>query len=233
LVTRALLFGATGLVGGHCLDALIKSPRYERVVTVGRREIERRGNKHVHRVLDFARLDPFDSLERADDVFCCLGTTIEKAGSRAEFRKVDFDYVLRAGKFAKKTGAAQFLVVSAIGANPESALFYNRIKGETEAALRALELPALHVFRPSVLLGSRQEFRLGERLVKLPLLAFGPLMLGPLRRYRLIEADVVARVMLCVAARGQRGVHIYESERIAALSRELQPEVGPPPAELL
>jgi uncharacterized protein YbjT (DUF2867 family) len=227
-VTRALLFGATGLIGGHCLDALLRSPRYERIVTVGRREIERRGIKHVHRVLDFERLDPFDSLERADDVFCCLGTTIDKAGSRAEFRKVDFDDVVRAGKFAKKAGAAQFLVVSALGANPESTLFYTRIKGETEAALRALGLPALHVFRPSVLFGRRDEFRLGERLAKLPLRAVGPLMLGPLRRFRAIDANVVARVMLCVAAREQSGMHIYESERIVELSRELGTEVGPP-----
>jgi uncharacterized protein YbjT (DUF2867 family) len=206
------------------------SPRYERVVTVGRREIERRGEKHVHRVLDFERLEPFDSLERADDVFCCLGTTIEKAGSRAAFRKVDFDYVLRVAKFAKRSGAAQFLVISALGANPSSAVFYNRIKGETEAALRALELPALHVFRPSLLLGERSESRLGERIAALPLRAFGPLMLGPLRRYRAVDANVVARVMLCVAARGQRGVHIYESEQIVELSRDLRAEVGPAPA---
>ena len=184
--------------------------------------------QHVHRVLDFERLDPFDSLERADDVFCCLGTTIDKAGSRAEFRKVDFDYVVRAGKFAKKAGAAQFLVVSALGANPESALFYNRIKGETEAALRALGLPALHVFRPSLLLGKRDEVRVGERLATLPLRAVGPLMLGPLRRYRAIDANVVARVMLCVAERELSGMHIYESERIVELSRELTREVGPP-----
>ena len=220
-MTRALLFGATGLVGGHCLDGLLKSPRYERVVTVGRRELEQRGAKHVHRVLDFERPDPFDSLERADDVFCCLGTTIEKAGSRAEFRKVDFDYVVRAGMFAKLVGATQFLVVSALGADAESAVFYYRIKGETEAALRALELPALHVFRPSVLLGERSESRLGERIALLPLRAFGPLMLGPLRRYRAVDANVVARVMLCVAAQDRSGVQIYESDQIVRLSSEL------------
>lgn len=217
---RATLFGPTGLVGGHCLALLVESPIYERVTTVGRRSVQLESSKHDHRLLDFDAPNAFASLERADDVYCCLGTTIRNAGSRERFRKVDFDYVVAAGSYTKSHGAARFLVVSALGADPRSSVFYNRVKGETEEALKALGLPELHIFRPSLLLGERVEFRLGERLAAVPARAFSPLLLGPLRKYRPIEAEVVARAMLEVATTGRPGTHVYESDRIAELGRK-------------
>lgn len=225
-MTRALLFGATGLVGGHCLKFLVENPRYERVTTAGRTQVARLGGKHTHQLLDFESATAFEMLEPADDVFCCLGTTLAKAGSKANFKRVDVDYVVRTAEAAKSQGAAQFLVVSARGANPDSRIFYNRIKGECERALRALGLPALHIFRPSLLLGERAEFRIAERLAMFPARALRPLLVGPLRSVRPVEAELVALSMLRVAALRRQGTHVYEPEQIVALSAAVSRAIG-------
>ena len=214
----ALLLGATGLVGSRCLARLLADPAYARVRVLGRR-----CPADVHPKLECDRID-FDRLEdepvsfAADDVFCCLGTTMAKAGSEEDFRRVDLEYPVRAAARAAEEGADQFLVVSSLGADPDSRIFYSRVKGEMEAAVKRLPFRAVWILRPSLLLGSRAEARFGERVAAALSRPLAPLLVGPLRRYRPIPADDVAAAMLRLAALDGTG-GVVESDGIAALAR--------------
>src|SRR5881296_2443611 len=206
----ALLAGATGLVGSHVLELLLADATWDRLVTVGRRTASRRHDKLEQRILDLAALDAVADLPHADDVFCCLGTTIRQAGSQAAFRRVDYEFVVALARAGLRLGATQFLLVSAIGADPESHVFYSRVKGETEAAIRKLPYRAIQIFRPSLLLGERPEFRLGERIAMLGAPVMPALLFGRLRRYRPIQAATVARAMVRIAREAPRGPNVFE-----------------------
>ena len=215
----ALLMGATGLVGSHCLDLLLADDRYRRVRVLARRPVGRRHAKlEVHQV-DFDRLEEHAKLFAVDDVYCCLGTTMAKAGGEAAFRKVDHDYAVKAAELAAGQGAEQFLLVSAIGADPQSRIFYNRVKGEAEAVVKRLPFRAVWVLRPSLLLGERAELRIGERLASAVSRPLSPLMLGRFRRYRPILGREVAQVMLRLAHQHGTG-GIVESDEIAELAAD-------------
>jgi uncharacterized protein YbjT (DUF2867 family) len=216
----ALLAGASGLVGSRCLAQLLADPTYGRVVALGRRQLPHTDAKLEQQVIDFDRLGaegvPFPSV---DDVFCCLGTTMKRAGSREAFRRVDFTYIVSLAAQALQHGARQFLLVSALGANPRSGIFYNRVKGETEAAVARLPFVGRQIFRPSLLVGERTERRAGERAGSVVLQALSLALRGPLRKLRPIGADFVARAMVEVARRAPPGVNYYASDAIARLGR--------------
>ena len=212
----ALLAGATGLVGSHILQRLLADSAWTQVVTIGRRLIPQRHDKLEQRIVDF---DSLTDLPHVDDVFCCLGTTIKKAGSQEAFRRVDHDYGVALAQAGLRAGATQFLLISAIGADPESRVFYSRVKGETEADVRKLPYTATQIFRPSLLLGERAEFRLGERIAMMtaPLLSW--LLFGRLRRYRPIHAEVVARATTRIALEAPRGPNVFEYDAMTAAAR--------------
>jgi uncharacterized protein YbjT (DUF2867 family) len=189
----ALLVGATGLVGSFLLERLLASPRYARVVVWARREIGKTHPKLKLEIVDFERLAQ-RRLE-ADDVFCCLGTTIRQAGSQKAFHHVDYDYPVALSGAAARASAKRFLVVSALGANPRSRVFYNRVKGEMEKAVRVAAVPKTYIFRPSLLSGPRKEERLGEKIGLVVGALLGPL----LGKYRPIHADRVAAAMVRAA----------------------------------
>jgi uncharacterized protein YbjT (DUF2867 family) len=212
----ALLAGATGLVGSHVLDALLADDTWSQVVTAGRRTTAERHEKLEQRVLDLSAIEAYGDLPRVDDVFCCLGTTLKRAGSRDGFRRVDHDFVLGLARAGLRRGANQFLLVSAIGADPASRVFYSRVKGEVEAAVRALPYRAVQIFRPGLLLGDRTEFRLGERIAMSLAPIAQPLLLGPLRRYRSIQAGDVARAMVRIAREAPRGPNVWEYDGMRA-----------------
>lgn len=153
----------------------------------------------------------------ADQVFLCLGTTMKKAGSREAFRAVDHDAVLEAARVALAGGARDAFLVSSVGADVQARGFYLRVKGEVEASLSALPFRSLHVFRPSILTGDREESRPAERAAIVLTGLIAPLMLGPLRRYRPIPAAVVARAMVRVSRDPGEGRFVHESEEIAIL----------------
>lgn len=210
----ALLLGASGLVGGHCLERLLDEPAYGRVVSLGRRVIDREHRKIEQRVVDFDRLDAHADVFTVDDVFCCLGTTIRKAGSREAFRRVDLGYPREAARLAADGGARRYLLVSAVGADPRSRIFYSRVKGEAEAAVRELPFESVVLVRPSLLLGDREEHRPGERIAAALLRPLAPLMVGPLARYRPVHASDVAATLVTAALEGRPGVQIIGSDRI-------------------
>jgi uncharacterized protein YbjT (DUF2867 family) len=208
----ALLVGATGLVGGQLLTKLLHSPYYSKVTVLTRRALGIRNTKLNEVIFDFDAPDA--SMIKADDIFCCLGTTIKKAGSREAFKKVDFEYPLRTAKHAKLNGATKYLIVTAMGADPKSSIFYNRVKGEIEQALRELHFPSLHILQPSLLLGERQEARLGEKTGEVLMTLLKPLMLGPLKKYRAIDSEKVANAMLALAKKPEEGVFVHNSAEL-------------------
>jgi len=203
----ALLAGATGLVGSFLLQRLLASERTARVIVWARRDIGRTHPKLKVEIADFERLH--ERRVDAEDVFCCLGTTIKQAGSQAAFRRVDYDYPVALAMAAADGGARRLLVVSALGANPDSRVFYNRVKGEMEVAVRAAGVPRTIFFRPSLLSGPRAEERLGEKVGLVVGSILGPL----LGKYRPIHADIVAAAML-KAAEQDRPSGVLESDEI-------------------
>jgi uncharacterized protein YbjT (DUF2867 family) len=210
-VTRtAVLAGATGLVGGLLLDRLLADATWDHVLSVGRRPIDRSHPRLEQRVVDFADLG---ELPRCTDVFCCLGTTIRKAGSQEAFRAVDHDAVVALAGAAYRAGAERFLHVTALGASPRSRVFYNRVKGETERDVAASGVPATVAFRPSMLDGDRAESRPAERLGLIAMRAAGPL-LGRLRPTR---ADDVARAMVAEARSARPGHRVVTAAQMTAV----------------
>lgn len=220
----AVLAGASGLVGGELLELLLASPVYGKVVVPVRKMLPVRHPKLSQHVLDFKYLGGFQGGYPCDEVFCCLGTTIKKAGSQEAFRQVDQAYPLELARQALAKGTGRFLIVTAMGADPKSSIFYNRVKGELEASLASLGFGSLEIFRPSLLLGDRQETRPGERIGAAIAPLLRPFLMGPLRKYRPIRAGVVAQAMFNAAQSQAQGVRIHASDRIEDLARlELRP----------
>ena len=213
----ALVAGATGLVGGHLLRLLLEDGAYERVTALVRRGVPLSHKKLVQREINFDLLRDLAGSTRVHDVFCALGTTMRQAGSRDAFRKVDFTYVTELARLASDQRSSQFLLVTALGANPRSSVFYNRVKGEAEEAVKRLRFDAVHVFRPSLLVGDRKESRPAERIGTVLARLVTPVLVGPLRPYRPIAAETVARAMVRAAGEGRRGTHLYRSDQIQAL----------------
>jgi len=204
----ALLAGATGLIGKQVLQLLLDDAYYSKVKAITRKPLDVQNPKLENIVLDFDRLAEEEETLKADDVFCCLGTTIRIAKTKEAFRKVDFEYPVELGRIAKKTGATQYLLISALGADKNSSIFYNRVKGEVEEAIQSIAFHTLHIFRPSLLLGDRTEERAGEGAATTFFKIFG--FLVPLK-YKAIDSGKVARAMLHFARTNNTGFHILES----------------------
>jgi uncharacterized protein YbjT (DUF2867 family) len=215
----ALVLGATGLVGGHCLELLLADPLWEQVRVLGRRPLGIEHAKLDEHLVDFDRLGSSAELFEVDAVFCCLGTTIREAGSRDAFRRVDYQYPVEAAQLAVSRGAQQYLLVSAIGADRGSRFFYNRVKGETERAVAQAGFASVVIARPSLLRGEREESRPGEQVGAVLLKLAAPLLLGPLAKYRAVHARDVARALVELAHGPADGVRIVESDELRALAR--------------
>lgn len=210
----AIVLGATGLVGGACLDRLLDEGAYRRVVAPVRRPLGRTHAQLEAPVIDFDDIEAHAAHLRGDDLYACLGTTMRKAGSREAFYRVDHTYTVEAARVARREGVKRLLLVSALGADRGSLFYYNRVKGEIEEAVRELGFPELHVFRPSVLVGERSESRPGERAAVAVMRGLGFVLRGPLRRYRPVAAGDVARAMVQSALAGSPGMHVHESEAL-------------------
>ncbi len=208
ITKTAVVLGATGLVGQALLGLLLADRRYARVRCVVRRPLDREHPKLENDVVDFERLGEASEFSRADHVFVCLGTTIKKAGSRDAFYRVDHDYVVHAARESAGHGVAHFAWVSAMGANPRSAIFYNRVKGQVERDVAALGLTAWSAVRPSLLLGQRGEHRPGEAAAIAVAGALAWAMIGPLRFYKPIPAKNVAASLIALANGGEADANL-------------------------
>ncbi len=216
----ALLVGASGLIGRSCLDILLQDSYYSRVTIFVRKLLPLQHPKLQQQLVDFDQLEYHAHLIKADHVFCCLGTTIKQAGSQDAFYKVDFTYPYNIATISSRNGVGQFLIVTSLGASSKSGVFYNRVKGNVEEAVSGLKFSAIHIFRPSLLLGNRDEFRLGEKIAMFLFRIFGFILIGRWRKYRAIRASVVAEAMVTMAKLDLQGKRTYESDVIQAVYDE-------------
>ncbi len=210
----ALIAGASGLVGQSLLQLLLQSDYYSKVIAVVRRPSLDKHPMLEETIINFEQINNFQTPLKVDDVFCCLGTTIKAAGSQEAFTKVDHTYVVELAQWTEKQKCRLFSVISSVGANTKTNNFYLRTKGQMEREVSSLNIPSIHIFRPSLLLGKRNEFRLGEKISMKLMPLFNPLMLGRLRKYRAISAKEVAQAMHDQAQNQQNGQMIYEGAEI-------------------
>jgi len=205
----AVVAGGTGLVGRHLLTQLLDDSRYERVIAVGRRSPALTHARLETVKSDLTDLGKIGSKLAADDAYCCLGTTLRAAGSKAAFEAVDYHMVVNFARAAQVSGARRMFMVSALSANPKSPVYYSRVKGRAEQALRETGFDTLHIVQPSLLMGERSEKRLGEGLAQKLAPVFNPLLMGRLAKYRAIRADAVASALLELSRRKDRGVFVH------------------------
>lgn len=211
---RALIAGASGLVGHKLLHLLLKEPYYTEIIALVRAPLQMQHPKLTEIIVDFDQLDIYERDLAADDVFCCLGTTIKKAKTQEAMYKVDVEYPLTLARLALRQGAQHFLFISSIGANPASRFFYSRIKGIAEQELGQMPYDSLSILRPSLLLGDRQEYRFAERWGGTVYQALPFLFTGPMKKYRAIEAETVALAMYHIARDSTKKTSIYSSLEI-------------------
>jgi len=217
----AMVVGATGLVGSELLRILLESDYYRTVVSLSRKAPDIEHPSLVKLIVDFDRVEEMEELISATDVYCCMGTTMKAAGSKENFHKVDFTYPFEVAKIALKNEAENFFLVTAMGAKKGSSIYYNRVKGEVEEAIKGLGFPGTHIFRPSLLLGDRRETRNGEQFAQKLGKSMPFLFAGPLAKFRPIEAKDVAKGMFSLAQKNVKGINVVESEEIKKLAKQI------------
>lgn len=211
----AVLIGATGLIGGYCLQSLLESEIYSEIVAFTRRPLECSHPKLKVVLTTFNDVQADAAGIKVDDVFCCLGTTMKRAGSQELFRAIDCTLVVDIARVMRDLGASQIAVVSSIGADEKSKVFYSKTKGEMEVAVVALGFVHTHILRPSLLLGTRQGFRFAEKIGVLLSPIISLLLCGKLKKYRPIHGKRVASFMVNRASvKSSESVSIYESNDI-------------------
>jgi uncharacterized protein YbjT (DUF2867 family) len=215
----AAVIGATGLIGSHLVQLLQKDSLFDTVRLLVRRPISFQHPKLELKLVNFSDPESFKlAIDGSNTVFCAVGTTQKKVGGDQEaYRKVDYDIPVGAARFSAETGVEKFLLVSSVGASSKSNNFYLKLKGEVEDAVQQTTIRSISVFRPSLLLGNREENRPGEKIGQLlmPLLSFA--MMGPWSKYKPIQASDVSRAMFMAAKNNRQGHSIYEYKEMQSL----------------
>ena len=218
MTKTAIIIGSTGMTGSHLLKILLTSGIYEKVISLVRHSTKISHPRLIQHVVNFDQPESYQDLIEGNDMFCCLGTTIKKAGSQEAFEKVDLKYPIQFAKIAASKGVKQYSIISSIGANPKSNNFYLRTKGKCEEELRKLAFQSISIFRPSLLLGNRKEFRLGEKIGEYTMKLFSIFFLGKIKKYKPVKSKNVAYAMYSIAQSNTVGYHIYESDEISDIS---------------
>jgi uncharacterized protein YbjT (DUF2867 family) len=215
---KAVIAGASGLVGSKLLNIVLHESYYDEVLILVRKELPVNHKKLVQLVIDFDKLDDHAAAITGQAVFCCLGSTRKKTPDPAVYRKIDHDYPLKLALLAKQSGVHQYHLVSAIGASSHSSNFYTKMKGEVEEAIEKVGLDCLHIYRPSVLTGGRKEVRPTEKFIIGLMKVIDPLLIGGLKKYASISAGTVARAMFNESIKKQEGVFVHASDKIKLLA---------------
>jgi uncharacterized protein YbjT (DUF2867 family) len=210
---KALIVGASGLIGSKCLEQILSDESFTSVEIWVRNYTGISHLKLTEKVIDFDKLSELN-ISGIDHVFCCLGTTINKAKSKEAFARVDKEYVIELAILAEKSGCRTFLVVSSIGANKNAKNFYLKTKGEMEDMVKKCSIPAIYILQPSMLQGNRKEFRFGELIGKVLMRAIKFMLVGGMRKYRGIQASTVATAMILFSKRKETGIFTYVSDKI-------------------
>ena len=214
----ACLAGASGLIGSYLLQELLNDPFFETVRILIRKPMDIAHPKLEKKIVDFSDSDSLlVALSNSDAVFCSIGTTMKKMkGDKDTYRKIDFDIPVKLARFCKMTGCEKFILVSSLGANSKSYNFYQKLKGETDEAIKESGVKTIHIMRPSILLGDRKESRIGEDIGKAVMTALSFLI--PVK-YKPTHAKDVAKAMLALTKQNEEGYFIHENKDIFKLSR--------------
>jgi uncharacterized protein YbjT (DUF2867 family) len=213
----ALLFGATGFIGSYLLEELLNSSDYDRVTAITRKPIQTKHPKLANVIGDYSSLPAIKEKLKADDVFIVIGTTKANTPDKKLYYQIDHDYPVLAAKLAKENGAKSVFIVTSVGANANSKVFYTKTKGEIERDVRALHYENTNIFRPSMLMGTRKEHRRLERSLVKTWSLVNLALVGPLSRYKGIEGKDVARAMVNSAKKPDQIVKIYHWDEMNAL----------------
>lgn len=216
----ALMIGSTGLIGAQLLEMLLERKEYSNVITFVKRDSDIQHPKLRQHIINFEKIEDYKKFVVGDDFFCTIGTTIKNAGSQEAFRKVDFEYPQVFATIAMQNNVKQFLIISSIGADSKSGTFYLKTKGEIQDFLKNCTFEAVSVFQPSLLLGNRKEFRLGERIGAFFMKLFSFAFVGNLKKYKPIESEALAEAMFDIAQKNKSGFKIYESDAIQELGNK-------------
>lgn len=213
-VKRAIIIGASGLIGSHLIRTLLADKRVEEVVALVRKPLELTSPRLSQHVVDFDNEQTYSNFVFGDALFCCLGTTKSKSPDPAMYRKVDLEYPLAVARIASANQVAQFHLISALGADSQSLIFYSRLKGELETGVKKLNFKGIYIYQPSLLDGSRAEARPMEKIGIAVMRVINPILVGPLSKYRSIKAETVAKAMAITAHKNLDGVYVYPSDKI-------------------
>lgn len=209
-----LILGATGLVGAKCVQHSLADTRIDRVIAVTRRPMDTSHPKLTNLIVDYEHLEDYADGMRADAVLSALGTTLKQAGSPSKFRRVDYDYQLRAAEIARKNGTKTFVLLSSGGADAKSVLLYTKVKGQIEAAITKLGFDRLAILRPSLLLGERQGHRPAEAMATWVSDKLSFVFTGALKRFKPIDGDIVAQAIINAVQKPYTGVRLVENLEI-------------------
>lgn len=212
----AVILGATGMVGGLLLQQLLQNDQFSSVRILVRKPVDIWHPRLEVKQVQFDDAESFkDGIGKGDSIFCCVGTTQKKVkNDKTAYRKVDYDIPVTAAQMAVNNGFSKYLLVSAIGANPNSANFYLQLKGSVEEDISSLPFESIHIFRPSLLMGYRKEKRTGEKFAQVVMPAISWAMIGPLRKYRPITGEKVAKAMMKAALSPATGLHVYQYDQM-------------------
>jgi uncharacterized protein YbjT (DUF2867 family) len=218
MANKAVIAGASGLVGSELLSILLQSTQYDEVLILVRKELPVQHKKLVQLIVDFDNLDQHQQVINGHVIFCCLGSTKSKTPNLLIYRKIDHDYPVKLAQIAVKNKMPHFHLVSAIGADSKSGNFYTKMKGETENDVQAVGIRSLHIYQPSLLTGNRKEHRLAERIATNIMKVIDPLLIGGLQKYRSIAAATVAMAMFKQSLNQEEGVFVHPSDHIKQLA---------------
>lgn len=214
---KAILLGATGLIGHDLLNKLLLDETYSEILILSRRPLNITHVKLKEIILNFDEIANYSAEINGDVIFCCLGTTAKKTPDLSMYRKIDYQYPLDVAKIALANGIQQYHLISAMGANVKSRLFYNRTKGEVERDLQKIPFEAIHIYQPALLDGNRKEERAAENIMIGLFRLLNPILIGPLKKYRSIKIETVASAMIHQANKNLQGIFTYPSDEIQRL----------------
>ncbi len=218
MAKKAIIAGASGLIGSSLLNILLREPGFDEVLILVRKELSIEHSKLKQLVVDFDKLSAYSSSITGDVIFSCLGSTRKKTPDLTIYRKIDHDYPLEIANIGKQNGIKQYHLVSSMGANAASSNFYTKMKGEIEDDLKAVGIESLFIYRPALLIGERKERRPLEKTLFVLAKLIDPLLIGSLKKYRSIPAATVAMAMYKQSLKKQEGIFIYPSDKITELS---------------
>ncbi|WP_142527605.1 NAD(P)H-binding protein [Pedobacter westerhofensis] len=215
---KAIVAGASGAIGNSLLFHLLGNKNYAHVLILVRSELRIQHPKLQQLVVDYDRISDYAAQLNADVVFCCLGTTKSKTPDQRQYKKIDYQYPLDIARITSRNGSKGFHLISSIGADKNSKMFYTRTKGEVENDLQQVPFDDIHIYRPSLLDAPRKDKRFMESSMNIIMNVINPVLIGGLKKYRSIRVEDIAKTMIRLSLEDKKGIFVHESDEIQKLS---------------